>query len=95
MSEFVRNMLIEQRKRAVGGLMQYIEKNVYHRLHPSERDDLRAKVLESIGVYHDLCLDMLKASVSDGSVVNEEAIVAMAELHAEVRALRKDLHRGN
>lgn len=95
MSDFVRNMMIEQRKRTVGGLMQYMEKNIYPRLHPSERDALRTKVLETVGAYHDVCLDMLKASVNDGSIVNEQAVLAMAELHADVRALRKDLRNGH
>ena len=95
MTEFVRNMLVEQRKRTVGTLMQHIEKNVYPRLPAEERNALRTKVLETIGGYHDLCLDMLKASVSDGSIVNEEAVRLMTVLNTEVRGLRKEMRRGD
>lgn len=91
MSEFVRAVLVEQRKRLVGSLMEYVQTNVFPKLNDTERKALRDKVLASVGVYHDCCLDMLKASVSDGSVVNESALRAIEALHADVRrALRED-----
>lgn len=83
-NEFVRNLLIEQRKRLVSSLMEYSERNVYPRLNDAERKALRDKVLASVGVYHDTCLDILKASVNDGSIVNEVALDAIAELHRDV-----------
>jgi hypothetical protein len=46
---------------------------------------LRDKVLTSTSAYHDVCLDLLKASVNDGSVVNEEAVRLMAELNSNLR----------
>lgn len=81
MSEFVRNVLVEQRKRLVGTVMSHLEANVYPKLTVTERKELRDKVLTAVGAYHDICLDMLKASVTDGSVVNEEAVRLMAELN--------------
>ena len=94
MSDFVRNVLVEQRKRLVGSLMQYLEQNVYHRLPQAEREALRTKVLSSVGSYHDICLDMLKASVDDGPIQNEEALRAIADLHADVRSLRREVRDG-
>ncbi len=81
MSELARNMMIERRKRLVGGLLDYMERNVYRHLTPDERTELRKKVIADVGSYHDVCLDLLKASVNDGTLINEEAITAINELN--------------
>lgn len=90
MSQFVRNMLVEQRKRLVGTLMKYVETDVYPRLPESERHRLRKKILQSIDSYHDVCLDMLKASVDDGSIHNDEAVRLLARLNSEIDAMRQE-----
>lgn len=95
MSNFVRNLLLEQRKRMIGTLMTHMENKVYPRLNPAERKELRDKVLSATQPYHDTCLDMLKASVDDGAVINEEAVRVMADLNSEVRGLRKELRHGH
>lgn len=82
--QFVRNLLIEQRRRTVGALMGHIEERVYPRLPAAERKELRDKVLQTVNAYHDICLDVLKSSVNDGSVVNEEALRLLAEIHGTV-----------
>ena len=81
---FVKNLLIEQRRRTVGALMGHIEEKVYSRLTPPERKELRDKVLQTVNAYHDICLDILKSSVNDGSVVNEQALELLAEIHTRV-----------
>lgn len=83
-SDFVRNLLIEQRKRAVGGIMSHAEKNMFPVLSPSQQKMFRDKVLSSIGSYHDTCLDILKASVDDGYVVNQEALDLLRKIHQAV-----------
>lgn len=88
--QFVRNMLTEQRKRLVGSLMQYLEQNVYQHLTEDEQRALRQKVLSAVSQHHDVCLDMLKASVVDGSVINDEALRMIASMHRDVKALRGD-----
>jgi hypothetical protein len=87
--QFVRNMLAEQRKRMVGSLMQHIEAHVYPHLPEAERVELRKKVLSATSAYHDICLDMLKASVNDGSVINDEAVRLLARLNTEVHTLTR------
>jgi len=89
--QFVRNMLNEQRKRAVGSLMQYLEANVYDRLSVEE---LRARVLGAIGQYHDTCLDMMKASVNDGTLINEDAVRMLAKLNTDMGLLRREVTNG-
>ena len=53
-----------------------------------EAEAFRDKVLASIGAYHDTCLDMLKASVDDGAVVNAEALELLRDIHGKVNGRR-------
>lgn len=82
-NEFARNMLGEQRKRLVGGLMRYMEERVYPHLSQAEQQALRSKVIASAAAYHDVCLDMLKAVVppDDGLIANEELLVLVRDMH--------------
>ena len=83
-NEFARNLLVEQRRRLVGTLMAYCEQNIYPLLSEPEQRELRKKVLTACAQYHDVCMDMLKASVNDGSVVNEDALRMSASIHRKV-----------
>lgn len=87
--QFVRNMLIEQRKRLVGTVMTYVEKEVYPKLTEQERRALRKRMLTAIDSYHDVCLDMLKASVDDGLLLNDEAARLLARLNTEIASLKE------
>ena len=91
--QFARNVLNEQRRRLVGNLMQYLEANVYTHLSEHEQRELRKRVLTAVGAYHDVCLDMLKASIDDGSVVNEEALHLLARVSNQLDALRGETVR--
>jgi hypothetical protein len=88
--EFAKNLLNEQRRRMVGSLMSYIEHNIYPVLSPEERTELRSKVLASTSAYHDVCLDMLKASVADGTTLNDEALQLIHGMRADLKAMRRD-----
>lgn len=85
MSTFVKNLLGENRKRLLGSLMSYLETEVYPHLTEDQRTDLRAKVLQSVGNYHDSCLDLIKASINDGSVQNELVLEAIANMHRDLK----------
>jgi len=84
-NEFVRNLLGEQRKRLTGAIMTHAEQTFYERLSVKERNEFRDKVLSSISQYHDTVLDILKSSVDDGFMVNEDALRMIAQIHAAVR----------
>lgn len=88
--EFAKQLLNEQRKRMVGSLMSYIETNVYEHLSAQERLNLRSKVLSSVSAYHDVCLDMLKASVHDGTTLNDEALQLIHSMHRDLQLLRRE-----
>jgi hypothetical protein len=92
--QFARNVLNEQRRRLIGNLMTYIEGNVYKHLDADEQRELRRRVLTAVGAYHDVCIDMLKASIDDGTVVNEDAVRLMAQLSRQMNDLRSELSHG-
>lgn len=87
--DFVRSLAIEQRRRLVASLMEHFEKRVVPTLPTHVRGealrDYRNKVMQSVGVYHDMVLDCLKAAtnVSDGEtiVVNAEAMRMLEQVH--------------
>lgn len=81
MSTFVRNVLNEQRKRAVASILTHAESRIYAKLTPREQSELRSKIIASITQYHDTCLDLVKASVDEGTTVNEEALRLLHKLN--------------
>lgn len=89
--EFAKNLMVEQRRRLVGSLMDHIEKRVYPHLPPEVRTELRTKVLQCVGAYHDVVLDCLKASVNDGSVANDAALELLQQVHAGQLQVRRAL----
>ena len=98
MSDFVKNLAVEQRKRLVASLMECFEKQVIPTVPMNQRNAVtkvfRDKVMSSVGKYHDTMLDCLKASINDGMVVNEEAVRLLRELHQGQERLSRELARG-
>lgn len=89
--ETVRALAIEQRKRLVGGVMSHAEKSSWWgRLTKDQQEDLRDKVLDSIGRYHDFMLDVIKVG-HDDSIRNEHAIAMIEQIHAGQRELTQAL----
>lgn len=93
--DLVRRLAIEQRKRLVASVMDYLERNVYPGLAggPVGSDgltepqrELRSKMLDSIGTYHDFMLDVIKVSRED-MIQNEETLRLLKIIHGDVRAL--------
>jgi hypothetical protein len=89
-SQFIRNLMGETRKRAIGTLMTFIEKEIYPSLNARQQRDLRQRVLASITQYHDVTLDVLRSSVTDGSAVNDEALTVLARMDANLRTLARE-----
>lgn len=88
---FVRNMLGRQRKRALAIIMGHAERTFYDRLSADEKAAFRSVVLSAVSTYHDACLDMLESTVSDGMMVNDEAIRVIAEFNERVQTYRDHL----
>ncbi len=94
-SQFARNLAVEQRRRLVGAIMEHFEKKVAPTIPIGARNQVaqqfRDKVMAAVGQYHDVVLDMLKSTIEDGSVVNEEALALLRDLGASLGALREDV----
>lgn len=79
---FVRRLLSESRSRLIGALMNMLEAEAFARLTAAQRKTVRDRVMSQVGVYHDMCLDILKASVDDGTTtLNEELLLALREFN--------------
>lgn len=81
----VRQLLVERRKRAVGTIMAFAERELYPGMSPRQQAEFRGKVLEAIGSYHDLMIDLSRSLTGDG-VVNTEALDILRRL--DTRAAR-------
>lgn len=91
MSQFVNNLMAQQRKRAVGTLMSYVERDIYPHLPQIQAKELREKVLAVIGAYHEVTLDVLKSAVDDGTAVNDDALAILSRMDGNLRALAQEV----
>ena len=41
--------------------------------------------MQAINAYHDVVLDIVKSSVNDGTVLNEEALRVIHDTHARIK----------
>lgn len=91
MSDMVRSLLGEQRKRAVASILNAAEQSGWWRkLDPAEQREYRSKVLTSLGVYHDFCLDVTKVS-GENAVRNDLAVGLIQQVHDSQRRLERTL----
>ncbi len=88
--ESLRRLITEQRKRAVAGIMGSAERSSWWtKLTREEQLAFRDKVLTSIGVFHDLVLDVVKVNNEGTDMVwNEHAL----ELLSAVRNIEARLN---
>jgi len=93
-NQFIRNLMGEQRKRALGSVMTYVEREVYPHLSESQQKALRHRIVSALTQYHDTALDVLKSAVDDGGVVNQEALAALTRMDANLSTLAKQVGRG-
>lgn len=88
MSETVRKLAGEQRKRLVGGILGHAERTFYDRLSRTEQREFRQVVLASAAAYHDFILDVIKVGRED-AVRNEAAIDLLQAVHDSQRRLER------
>jgi hypothetical protein len=91
MADIIKSLAIEQRKRLVASLMSYSEQSSWWaKLTSVEQREMRKKVLDSVGTYHDFILDVVKVSNED-SMVNEQALTLIQQVHAGQARLERAL----
>lgn len=91
--DMIKRLVSEQRKRVVGSIMGAAEQSAWwNKISPVEQRAFRQKVLDSIGVFYDFILDIIKVG-ADG-VVNEEAVQMIAQVHASAQRIERALANG-
>jgi len=74
----------EQRKRLIASILSAAESSPWwRRLSADEKSAYRDKVITSVGVFYDLCRDVIKVTEEDG-VRNEYAIELIEQIHSKV-----------
>jgi hypothetical protein len=89
----VRRIVTEQRNRLVATLLTHLEP----KLRPArerEWQETRKVVMDAVGTYHDLVLDVLKVSREDGSIRNETAVELIRAVHTSQRRIEDALRNG-
>lgn len=83
--DLVTNLLQERRSRLVAATMGTIERSpAWARLTREERLDLREDVIDAVNGYHDVVLDLMKV-LSDGhSLINDQAVEMIRDVHTAV-----------
>jgi hypothetical protein len=79
MSVPIRDFLKARRDRAVGSVMGYAEREIFHSLVPGQQVNFRRVIIEAINGYHDSVLDLMKAEDST-TVRNEEVLTTLDRL---------------
>lgn len=90
MADITVRLLSEQRKRMVGSILGALEEVAKPRCTPAEWDHLRTKVLDSVGVFYDLCRDVIKISDED-SLVSAEGLALIRSVHDAQARLERGL----
>jgi len=87
----VRRLAVAQRKRLIASILSYMEQAPwYSELTEQECQELREKVLGSIGAYHDFILDVINVGEDDHSR-NARALELITQVHASQRRLETDI----
>lgn len=88
--DLIKRLATEQRKRLVASIMSYAEQSSWWmKLSVPEQRAYREKVLNSIGVFYDFILDVIKVG-SDG-MVNEHAIEMIERVHQSQQRVERAL----
>ena len=85
-----RALLIEQRRRLVASILDEAERTFRPKVTTSAWQSFRTKVLDSIGTYHDLSLDILKVTEQD-TVRNEESLALLMQVRESQRRIERSM----
>ena len=92
MSGLVANLLSQQRKRLVAGVLGSAERAAWWpKLAAPEQVEFRARVLASVNGFYDVTLDLLKATADEGVLISEDALRLIQATHDRARSLERML----
>lgn len=80
------SMIARQRKRVLATVLGHAERTFYDRLSEAEQKQFREVVLNSVGVFADLAMDLVRSS-DEGWVVNDDARKVLEQVNVRTRRL--------
>lgn len=80
----LRKLLVVQRRRLVGTILGYGERELYPHLSKDQQQGFRNKVLGAVESYHDLVMDIVGVSEDDTVLVNAEAMELLRDIREQV-----------
>ena len=84
MSAVVIRVVTEQRKRALASILGAAETSPWwSRLTREEQVAYRQRVIDALGVFYDLCRDIIKVSDEDG-LRNDHAVELIEQIHSSL-----------
>jgi hypothetical protein len=88
-SDMMRRLATERRKRAVGAIMGHAEQSAWWpKLTAEEQRAFRDKVLGAINDYHDLMLDMIRIT-GDDALINEKTLQVIQSVRESQQRLER------
>lgn len=81
-----KRLLIERRKRCVATILGELEKDVLKpgNLPPARQKEIRSRIIEGIGSYHDTAIDLMRSVVGEAQV-NEQALEILGRIDRNTR----------
>ncbi len=89
MSDELRRLLGLQQKRLLAAVLGFAEREIYPDLTAEQRKAFRSSVIDAVGSYHGMMLDIV-GSQDPNTLVNAEAIEMLREIREQVMAMRGD-----
>lgn len=90
MADIWRSFVSRRRRRAIAGIMEYVEKQPWWKTLPdASKRALRDKVLGSVNEYHDVVLDLLR-TLDENSIGNPEVVRLLDLVHGSQRRMEAD-----
>lgn len=84
MSGAVMRVVTEQRKRCLASILGAAETSAWWgRLTREEQQAYRLRVIDALGVFYDLCRDVIKVADEDG-LRNDHAVALIESIHTAV-----------
>lgn len=88
MSAVVQKVVSEQRKRCLASILGAAEASPWWgRLSKDEQVAFRQRVIDSLGIFYDLCRDVIKVADEDG-LRNDHAVHLIESIHSAVVRMR-------
>ncbi len=83
-SDDIRRLLVSQRRRLVGTILGFAERELYGDLTDEQKLGFRTKVLNAVDAYHELTLDIIGATNDPNEIINTEALELLRDIRDQL-----------